>query len=306
MKPSVKFLTGSLSVIPVAMIALAAAGAPQSGGLQWNLRLNETRGPIRTADTSTPSGKAALSEILGGPANGSDNGYLIYTRMAPGARGPALFTLPVEHDYVVLAGKMNVQLGTDQFVAGPYTAVVVPANTPHAVWNAGTEPEADFEVISSANPRKDLARDLMSMLKPAKPVKLENAASYIREIKLVATSDLKTGLNGQAWADNTRGSPFQMRLDSALKGNGNTTTHIHAFEQVYFATEGDMSLTYGLENLIVKTGDVAIIPQGVVHANAVTSAVERHITLLLPQPPPGSGPADVPFERSSATPSLVF
>jgi len=129
--------------------------------------------------------------------------------------------------------------------------------------------------------------------------KVENAAKCIREIKFLVASDLKPGLNGQAWTDGTRGSPIQVRLDSALQGNGNTTTHVHLFEQVYFGTEGDMSLTYGLESLTVKKGDIAIVPPGVVHANASTTAVERHITLLLPQPPPGSGPADIEFDRKN-------
>jgi mannose-6-phosphate isomerase-like protein (cupin superfamily) len=291
------FITG-LFVILVAAMTLTPTGAAQTGGkLHWNLRINPTPGPIRTADMSAPTGNAALSEVLGGPTNGSDNAYLIYTRMAPGARGPAMFTLPVEDDYVVLSGKMNVQIGTDKFVAGPYTAVVIPANTPHEVWNAGTEAEANFEVISSLTPQKDLSRDLMSMLKPAQATKVDNAANCIREIKFIPTSDLKPGLNGQAWTDRTRGSGFQIRLDSALKGNGNTTTHIHEFEQVYFGTEGDMSLSYGLDDLVVKKGDIAIVQPGVVHANASTTAVERHLTLLLPQPPPNSGPADVEYDR---------
>jgi mannose-6-phosphate isomerase-like protein (cupin superfamily) len=291
------------ATLAIALIVLAlpttVVAQTGEGKLYWKLRVSETRGPIRTADMSAPSGNAALSEILSGPTNGSENAYLIYTRMAAGARGPALFTLPVEDDYVVLSGKMSVQIGTDKFLAGPYTAVIIPANTPHAVWNAEADPEAHLEVISSANPHKDLSRDLMSMLRPAHATKVENAARCIREIKIVAASDLKPGLNAQTWTDLARGSPIQIRLDSALQGNGNTKTHVHLFEQVYFGTEGDMGLTYGLEGLTVKRGDIAIIPPGVVHANAVTTAVERHITLLLPQPPAGSGRLDIEFERKS-------
>lgn len=279
---------------------IIARAQEKSGKLHWNLRLNETRGPIRSADMSAPSGKEALSEILGGPASGSDNAYLIYTRMAPGARGPAMFTLPVEDDYVVLSGKMTVQIGTEKFVAGPYTGVVVPANTPHAVWNAESEPEANFEVISSANPEKDLPRDLLSMVKPAKPIKVEGAAKCIREIQVTPASDLKPGLNGQPFTNLAMGSPLQLRLDSALVGNGNNRTHIHKFEQVYFETEGDMSLTYGLGQYTVKKGDIAIIPIGVLHANAGISPVSRHLTLLLPQPPADSGSLDIEFIRNPA------
>jgi len=300
-KGRTRFFIAGLFIVMTAAICLATAVSAQTvaGKLHWALRLNPTRGPVRAADMSAPSGDAALSEILGGPTSGSDNAYLIYTRMAAGAKGPALFTLPVEDDYIVLSGKMTVQIGTDKFVAGPYTAVVIPPNTPHRFWNAESDPEANFEVISSANPDKDLSRDLMSMLKPAKATKVENAAMCIREIKFLAQSDLKPGLNGQAWTDVTKGSPIQARLDSAPLGNGNTKTHVHVFEQVYFGTEGDMSLTYGLASFTVKKGDIAIVPPGVVHANASTTAVERHITLLLPQPQPGSGPLDIEFEKKA-------
>ena len=154
MKERTKPFVRGLFVFLLAMVSLAMTSAARTspGKINWKLRLNETRGPIRTANVSTPSGKTAVSEILGGPTSGSDNAYLIYTRMAAGAHGPALFTLPVDHYYVVVSGKMTVQIGTDKFVAGPYTAVVIPANTPHEVWNAGAEPEAIFEMISSANP----------------------------------------------------------------------------------------------------------------------------------------------------------
>ena len=293
-----KYFLAGVFVVLIAVVSLAITAVAQtgSGKLNWTLRVNETRGPIRTADMSAPSGKTALSEILGGPTNGSDSGYIIYTRMAAGAHGPALFTLPVEDDYVVLSGKMTVQIGTDKFVAGPYTGVVIPPNTPHAVWNAEADPEANLEVISSADPFKDLSRDLMSMLKPAKATKVEDAAKCIREIKVLAPSELKPGLNGMPYANRAKGSPIQVRLDSSLEGNGDNTPHVHRFEQVYFGTEGDMKIDYGLDTLTLKKGDIAIIQPGVVHDNAAIN-VERHITLLLPEPGPDSGAFDIEFDR---------
>ena len=271
-------------------------GAAAQGKLNWNLRINETPGPLRSADMSAPSGKAALSEILAGPTNGSDNGYLIYTRMPPGAHGPSLFTLPVEHVYVVLSGKMTIQIGTEKFVLGQYTGAVIPPNTPHGAWNAESEPETHFEVISSANPHKDLSRNLMSMLKPAQATKVENAAKFIREIKLIAQADLKPGLNNVTYGSLKLGSGFQTRLDSAGLGGGNNTPHIHIFEQVYFVVEGEMTVHYGLETLTAKKGDIVIIQPGALHDNAATTPLHRHLTFLLPEPPPGPE-FDVEFER---------
>lgn len=265
-----------------------------NGGLRWALRLNETRGPIRTADTSSLPGKDASSEILGGPANGSDNAYLIYTRMPAGARGPALFTLPVEHYYVVLSGRMTVQIGTDTFVAGPMTGVVIPMDTPHAVWNAGAEPEAHLEVIAPAP-----SRELMSMLKPAQPRKIENAASYIRPIAVPPAKDLKPGLNGAVVTNRDRGSPNTVRLDSTLAGSGGPATHVHRFEQVYFMVEGATTILYGADRFKAAKNDIVILAPGVVHTNRNESGMpERHLTLLLPQNV--DGPADIEFEMKGA------
>jgi mannose-6-phosphate isomerase-like protein (cupin superfamily) len=283
-------------VIGVCLLALAIADAtvtgaqPSQNKVQWNVRLNETRGPIRTADVS-PSSQGAVSEILGGPTNGSENAYLLYTRMAPGARGPALFALPVEHYYVVLSGKMRVQIGTDTFTAEPMTAVVIPADVPHTVWNADTEPEAHLEVIAPAP-----SRDLMSMVRPAQPRRLENAAQYIRRINVPPAKDLKPGLNGQVFTNRTMGSANTLRLDSTMPGSGGPATHVHRFQQVYFFVEGSTTISYGADKLKASKNDIVILAPGVVHTNANESGMpERHLTMLLPQNDDGV-PADIEFE----------
>lgn len=286
-------------VIGVCLLALAIADAtvtgaqPSQNKVQWNLRLNETRGPIRTADVS-PLSQGAVSEILGGPTNGSDNAYLLYTRIAPGARGPALFALPVEHYYVVLSGTMRVQIGTDTFTAEPMTAVVIPADVPHTVWNADTEPEAHLEVIAPAP-----SRDLMSMVRPAQPRRLENAAQYIRRINVPPAKDLKPGLNGQVFTNRTMGSANTLRLDSTMPGSGGPATHVHRFQQVYFFVEGSTTIMYGADKRKASKNDIVILAPAVVHTNANESgAPERHLTLLLPQPDDGA-PADIEFEMKA-------
>jgi mannose-6-phosphate isomerase-like protein (cupin superfamily) len=277
-------------VFALAVAAADASAQSDATRVRWDLRLNETRGPIRSADVS-PLSRGAISEILGGPTNGSDNAYLLYTRMAPGARGPALFTLPVDHYYVVLSGRMSVQIGTDTFVAEPLTGVVVPANVPHAVSNDGTQPEAHLEVIAPAP-----SRDLMAMITPAQPRKVENAAQYIRRIAVPAAKDLKPGLNGQVFTNRAMGSPNTVRLDSTMSGSGGPATHVHRFEQVYFIVEGATTISYGADRLKASKNDIVILAPGVVHTNLNESGMpERHLTMLLPQPDDGA-PADIEFE----------
>jgi mannose-6-phosphate isomerase-like protein (cupin superfamily) len=301
METRTRLLGAGLFLAMVASLAITATG--QKGGLTWALRVSETRGPVRTADLSAPLGKAVSSEILGGPTNGSEGSYLIYTRMPAGAHGPVLFTLPVDHMFFVLSGKMNIQIGTDRFVAGPDTGIMVPAGVPHEAWNADAEPEANLEVIAPAP-----SRDLLSMLKPAEPRKVENAAQYVRAAKPLG--ELRPGLNGQPLFARATGSPAnQMRIDSSPAASGNPNPHLHAFEQVYFVKEGTMTLTYGINpqgklgTMKVPVNSFVIIPPGVVHANMNEGpGVERHVVWLLPEPEPGVGPLDVGIELKPIPP----
>jgi mannose-6-phosphate isomerase-like protein (cupin superfamily) len=279
----------------VAALALTTSAGAQthSDKLNWTLRVNATPGPIRTADVSPLPNKIAVSEILAGPTNGSPNGYFIYTRMAPGAHGPALFTLQVYHDYVVLKGKMTIQIGTDKFVVGPLTGVIIPPNTPHAVWNADTTPEAHLELITSADP-SDLSRELLSMLKPARPSKVADAEHCIREIKVPQMSELsKLGddLDHRIYTNRRIDPkvPNDWRLDTSLPGGGfpGADTHIHRFEQVYFQIEGETTVQLGLDTYTLKKDQIVIIGPGLVHTNANRTAVlERHIEASLPEPDP--------------------
>jgi mannose-6-phosphate isomerase-like protein (cupin superfamily) len=294
-----KTLLAGLCLVVFATFAVAAAAqegtqkAGQTGALKWALKVNETRGPVRAADVSSPLGKEVSSQILGGPTNGSDAAYLIFTRMPPGARGPALFTLPDDHLYLVLEGRMTVQIGTDKFLAEPYTGVVIPAGIPHEVSNADAGSEARvFEVIAPGS-----SRDLMSMLKPAQPRKVENAAQYIRKPKVPGQGELKPGLNGARFAGRDLGSAQQMRIDSTLPGSGGPKPHVHKFQQVYFETEGTTTLTYGLLTYPVPKYSIAIIPPGAVHTNNNKgNVIERHIVLLLNEPADRSEPFDIEVE----------
>ena len=192
---------------------------------------------------------------------------------------------------------MSVQIGTDTFVAGQMTAVVIPPNTPHAVWNADGEPEAHLEVIAPAP-----SRDLMSVLKPSQPRKVENAALFVRQITVTAAKDLRPGLNGQVFTNRAKGSPNTVRLDSTFPGGGGPPTHVHRFEQVYFMVEGTTTVLYGADKMKASKNDIVILAPGVVHTNINESgAPERHITLLLPQQE--EGPADIEFEMKAPVPA---
>jgi mannose-6-phosphate isomerase-like protein (cupin superfamily) len=261
-------------------------------GVGWNLRVSEAKGPVRAADVSTPLGGEVSSEILAGPANGSESGYLIFTRMPAGSRGPALFTLPDNHLLMVLEGNLGVQIGTDTFAVDPHTAVVIPAGIPHHVWNAGNAEVRLFEVVAPGS-----SRELATMLTAAQPRKIENAAQYIRRNPPPPQAEMKPGLNARRYASRDQGTAQQMRIDSTLPGSGGPPTHIHKFEQVYFSIDGQTTLTHGLFTYPLPKYSVGVIAPGVVHTNNNdTNAIERHVTLLLDELADKSEPLDVEVE----------
>lgn len=284
----------------MAMVMLVASGRAQTAAAPKAATAHKSiyhdgdaRGPIRAVDLTTPLGKDVSSEIVAGPNSGLESAYLIYTRMPAGSHGPAMYTMPVDHTYMVLSGKMNIQLGTDKFVADPETVIVVPAGIPSTVWNAGTDPVAALEVVIPAP-----SRNLTAMMKPATAHKIENAAQYVKLVKPIA--DPSRGTNPQPFVaratDPELMSHLQERIDNAKPGFGvGPGLHVHGFDQIYFELQGNMTLQYGLASYTVQPNSFCIIPAGVVHYNKNEgSVVERHVTLLLGEPE--KEPFDLPVE----------
>jgi mannose-6-phosphate isomerase-like protein (cupin superfamily) len=276
-----------LALTAAAWVISGATALAQSSATSDVFHVSNERGPIRPAGLAPLQG-AVASEILAGPANGLDSAYIVYTRMAAGARARGLYTLPVEHTYLVLSGKMNVQIGTDQFVVGPETLVLVPAGVPHQAWNAGSEPVADFEVITPAP-----LRDLLSMMSPAAARKVDNAAQYIRVAEPLNKLSGGTGhdsLNERVLANRATGSEHVLeRLNDVLPGGGRTELHIHPFDQVYFVTKGTMTVQYGLATYEAGENTLVLLPTGVVHSNQNKGpSLQSAITLLLPEPSKGT------------------
>lgn len=248
--------------------------------------LSDDRGPLRHVDLSPFKGQVS-SEILTGPANGLDSAFIVYTRMAPGALPKGLYTLPVEQTYVVLKGRLNVQIGTDRFVAEPETLVLIPPGVPHQTWNAGTTPEADFEVVTPAP-----ARNLVSMMQPATARKIANAAQYVHVPPPLGTLKGGSGhdaLNERVLASRATGSEYVLeRLGEVLPGSKSEPSHIHPFDQLYFVRAGIMTMFYGLKTYELHANTLVITPAGIVHHDQNGgSSVMSFIQLVLPEPKPG-------------------
>ena len=247
--------------------------------------------PLRPIDLSPFQGKYS-TEILASPSTGLQAEIVMYTRLAPGAGKRGLFTMPADHTYLVMKGKLNLQLGTDEFVLDPNSLALVHAGVPSQIWNAGSEQVDVLEVIApTASP------DLTFLMRPAAATKVENAAKYI--FLAPPLGEMKKGighegLNERVMASTDNGSMHILeRLDDVPPGSGGPPTHQHEEDQLYLVTAGTMTVEYKGEKQPAGPNTLVVLPRGVKHANTNQGdTVESHITLLMPAQP-GGGPRGI-------------
>lgn len=278
-----------------------AAEAPSAAlgtGLTAGYHLSKSTGPLRPIDLSPFQGKVS-TEILASQDTGLQAEIVMYTRLAPGAPKRGLYTLPTDHTYLVMKGKMNVQLGTDEFVVDPSTLILVHPGIPVQVWNSGSEQADVLEVIAPI-----ASSDLAFLMRPATATKVDNAAQYI--FLAPPLGEMKKGighegLNERVMASTDNGSTNILeRLDDVPPGSGGPPTHKHEEDQLYLVTAGTMTVEYKGEKYPAAPNTLVVLPRGVLHANTNTAdTVESHITLLMPAQP-GGGPRGIAAESLAA------
>ena len=247
--------------------------------------------PLRPIDLSPFQGKYS-TEILAAPSTGLQAEIVMYTRLAPGAGKRGLYTMPADHTFLVMKGKLNFQLGTDEFVLEPNTLALVHPDVPAQIWNAGSEEVQVLEVVSPI-----ASSDLSYLMQPAKPSKVENAAQYIflaPELGEMKKGVGHEGLNERVMASTDNGSKHILeRLDDVLPGSGGPPTHTHEEDQLYLVTAGTMTVEYKGQKMPANPNTLVVLPRGVKHANTNQADVtESHITLLMPAQP-GGGPRGI-------------
>jgi mannose-6-phosphate isomerase-like protein (cupin superfamily) len=96
---------------------------------------------VRTLD-ETKFDQARFSQVvIADRATGCENVSLGIFRTPPGGQSPALHVHRVDQVYFVMQGEMTLQIGFEEYKAGPNTLVILPAGMPHRNWNATSEPE---------------------------------------------------------------------------------------------------------------------------------------------------------------------
>jgi mannose-6-phosphate isomerase-like protein (cupin superfamily) len=266
----------------IAVPAMAAGPASPLGPVH----LSPARGPLRPVDFAPFQGRSS-SEILASPSSGLESAFVLYTRLAPRAARLGSQAWSVDHTYLVLKGTARVEVGDERFTVKPETLVLLPAGTPHRIWNESGE---QVDLIEVATPAP--SRDLASLVRPATPRHVANAAALVRQAPPLGELAGGTGhasLNERVLASRATGSPNVLeRLNDMLPGGGRTATHLHPFDQVYFIRKGEMAVQYGMSNFTARDNTLVVLPVGVAHNNLNQGqGVQSVVTLLLPESEPG-------------------
>lgn len=222
------------------------------------------------------------SRRLATPANGIESCMVLFSRVPPGHHGPKLHTHAADQLYYIVSGSMKVQLGTEVFTVTPGDLVLIPQGTPHCNWNDGTEDELHLEVFAPAPPPENIVR-------PAEARTIPNAKDLIRRAKPDGYRTVWPGFILQQLAERASGSN-NARLYIAEFGasSGGPKLHFHDFDQFYFILEGSMEIQVGNKKMTAGSNTLVVLPAGTVHTNFNPGpGVEKHIALLIPEPPAG-------------------
>lgn len=97
------------------------------------------------------------------------------------------------------------------------------------------------------------------------------------------------GFAWQSIVDRKMGAQaLRMNAMHVQPGTGSPDYHIHNFSQYYVIQEGVMTVDIGHKRFQAGPNALVYLPQGVVHRNFNASgAVEKHISLLIPEPEEG-------------------
>lgn len=184
--------------------------------------------------------------------------------------------------YYVTRGEMKIQLGSEVHTVGPETLVYIPRGTPHHNWNEGEEDEFHFEVLSpSPLPTQPIATATDST---------ESDGKYIvRPLADTGFTEVMPGFyTSRVLQRNDGAENMAMYVGKVEAGGSGPSTHVHEFDQFYYILEGELTVEVALQRFTAKPNDLVILPAGVPHRQwNATTATERHLTLLVPEPLPG-------------------
>jgi mannose-6-phosphate isomerase-like protein (cupin superfamily) len=216
---------------------------------------------------------------------------VIASNVAAHAAAPTHHVHPVDQLYYVVTGQMHVQLGAEQFVAGPDTLVFIPAGTPHHNWNEDDDDEFHFEVLAPA------PLPTQPSMTPTDSTDAEGRPYLVRALQADGFLPSMPGFAIQKLLERRDGAQqMSLYVGAVEPGGAGPDTHVHHFDQFYYVLEGALTVEAGLERHVAERHTLVVLPAGVPHRQWNDGAArERHLTLLVPEPLPGE-PWDIGVE----------
>ena len=204
--------------------------------------------------------------------------YVIATKVPPGVEGPPRHTHASDQIYAVLEGTTTVELGAEERQVSRFGSVFIPAGVPHHNRNDGDVTEVHLEVIAPGG-----------FLQPiASPTDSTDAKDLPYFTKDFAAAGNANGMSVSYLANRESGSVHaSIYLAEMAPGAPGPPLHTHDFDQFYFVIEGALAVQIGFDTHVVGPNTLVILPAGVPHKqrNASDADIERHFTILVPEPP---------------------
>jgi mannose-6-phosphate isomerase-like protein (cupin superfamily) len=219
---------------------------------------------------------------------------VIASHVAAGATAPPHHVHPVDQLYYIVRGEMQLQLGSERFVAGPDTLVYIPAGTPHHNWNEGAVDEFHFEVLApTPSPNEPV-------MTPTESTDAGGRPYFVRPLSDDGFDAALPGFTIQKLLQRSDGSEHMTLYVGAVEpGGAGPGTHVHRFDQFYYVLDGTLTGEIGLDPFTAEPHTLVVLPAGVPHRQwNESSATERHLALLVPEPLPGE-PWDIGVELSA-------
>jgi mannose-6-phosphate isomerase-like protein (cupin superfamily) len=112
---------------------------------------------------------------------------------------------------------------------------------------------------------------------------------FVRRLDEVGLREVLPGFSTARLLQRTDGSArMALYVGEVAPNRGGPGTHVHPFDQFYFVLEGELTVEVALHTLRATRHDLVILPAGVPHRQRNEGSVpERHLTLIVPEPPPG-------------------
>jgi mannose-6-phosphate isomerase-like protein (cupin superfamily) len=199
--------------------------------------------------------------------------WVVPVQVPVGYEGNAPHVHDSDQLYYVLDGELTVELDGVEHVATAESLVFIPAGTPHANRNRGAVPELHLDLLVPPPSR------FGSVARPP-------GTGFVRALGDDYDPSHIPGFDMKRMAGPADGSHGVLinaaRVDESSAG---TSWHIHAFDQLYWVTEGTLHVEVADQIHDVAPGYLVVLPAGVPHRNWNPGpGPERHVALIAPAP----------------------